>query len=141
MKGLRSCPTMVKTCQKYSAQKRRLGFVPLSLISLWPQPARNQFNNVIFDNFSYICKKNHCFTSLLWAKTFKFNYFIRLTFLCVTFFWFYLRLIDCLSLKSLNYSPLVFKLTWLRLGLSKLYFLSLSFRNCRFEKKKFIFFS
>ena len=34
MKGLRSCPTMVKTCQKYSAQKRRLGFVPLSLISL-----------------------------------------------------------------------------------------------------------
>ena len=22
-----------------------------------PQPARNQFNNVIFDNFSYICKK------------------------------------------------------------------------------------
>ena len=34
-KGLRTCRTMVKVTEKYSTQKRRLGFAALYIVTLW----------------------------------------------------------------------------------------------------------
>ena len=34
-KGLHTCRTMVKVTEKYSTQKRRLGFAALYIVTLW----------------------------------------------------------------------------------------------------------
>ena len=36
-KGLRTCRTMVKVTEKYSTQKRRLGFAALYIVTLWAE--------------------------------------------------------------------------------------------------------